>query len=49
MKREDLMKKLAELENRQFLINMTDRWTREDRQLLAEVEREIRELRAQLA
>lgn len=49
MKREDLMKKLAELENRQFLINMIDRWTREDRQLLAEVERQIREVKAQLA
>lgn len=49
MKREDLLKKLEELENRLFLINMIDRWTNEDRKNLREVEREIAEVKAALA
>ena len=49
MKREDLLKKLEELENRLFLINMIDRWTNEDRKNLREVEKEIAEVKAALA
>lgn len=48
MKREDLLKKLEELENRLFLINMIDRWTNEDRKNLREVEKEIAEVKAAL-
>lgn len=49
MKREELLKKLNELENRLFLINMIDMWTNEDRRNLEKVEREILEVKAALA
>lgn len=49
MTREELLKKLEELETREFLINMIDRWTARDRELLAEVEREIASVRKALA
>lgn len=49
MKREELLKKLEELENRLFLINMIDMWTNEDRRNLEKVEREILEVKAALA
>lgn len=49
MKREELLKKLAELENRLFLINMIDMWTNEDRRNLERVEKEILEVKAALA
>lgn len=49
MKREELLKKLNELENRLFLINMIDMWTNEDRRNLERVEREILEVKAALA
>lgn len=49
MTREELLKKLKELEEREFLINMVDRWTARDRELLAEVEREIANVRKALA
>lgn len=38
-------KRIEELTNRLFLINMVDRWTNEDREILREVERELEELR----
>lgn len=49
MKREKLLKKLEELENRLFLINMIDMWTNEDRRNLEKVEKEILEVKAALA
>lgn len=49
MKREELLKKLEELENRLFLINMIDMWTNEDRRNLERVEKEILEIKAALA
>lgn len=49
MKREELLKKLNELENRLFLINMIDMWTNEDRKNLEKVEKEILEVKAALA
>lgn len=49
MKREELLKKLNELENRLFLINMIDMWTDEDRRNLERVEKEILEVKAALA
>lgn len=49
MKREELLKKLNELENRLFLINMIDMWTNEDRRNLEKVEKEILEVKAALA
>jgi len=49
MKREELLKKLEELENRLFLINMIDMWTNEDRRNLEKVEKEILEVKAALA
>lgn len=49
MKREELLKRLEELENRLFLINMIDMWTNEDRRNLERVEKEILEVKAALA
>ena len=49
MKKEELMKKLEELELREFYIHMIDFWTYEDKKVLAEVEKEIKAIKAQLA
>lgn len=49
MTRQELMKKLENLKEREFLINMVDRWTNEDRKMLDEVEREILEVKKLLA
>ena len=49
MTREELKKKLEALETREFMIHMVDRWTEEHRRMLREVEREILEIKAQLA
>ena len=44
----EITKRIEKLETQAFFINMVDHWTAEDRKLLAEVEREIRELKALL-
>ena len=38
----EIKAKIDELETRRFLIYMTERWTNEDRQMLREVEGEIK-------
>lgn len=48
MTRKEIEKKIEELENRQFMMNMIDRWTNEDRRLAWEISDEIRNLKAQL-
>lgn len=40
--RKDFMEKLTALENRRFIIWMTDRMTREDWDILENIDREIR-------
>ena len=45
MTKEDLLKKLDELETREFLINMVDRWTWRDKELLNETKAEIKEVK----
>ena len=49
MTKEEIMKKIEQLQNRLFMINMIDRWTNEDRRSMEETEDEIRELKMQLA
>lgn len=49
MTKEEIMKKIEQLQNRLFMINMIDRWTNEDRRRMEETEDEIRELKMQLA
>lgn len=45
MTRAEIEKKIEELETQKFYINMTDRFTRSDWDLLHEVEKEIKELK----
>lgn len=42
----EVMKKIEQLEQRKFIIWMTERWTREDRRMLDEIEVELKDLRA---
>lgn len=44
----ELLKKLDELETRAFLINMIDRWTWEDKQLLNKTEQEIKAIKEEI-
>lgn len=38
--------RIEELEGRKFMINMVDRWTDRDRELLNAINKELRELKA---
>ena len=49
MTREELKRKLEELENREFIINMVDRWTNEDRELLRRIREEKNTIKKELA
>lgn len=44
----EIREKIDALQQRRFLIYMTERWTNEDRQMLREVEQEIQEWMAEL-
>jgi hypothetical protein len=44
----EMTKKIEQLENQKFMIYMTDRWTKEDRELLHKVERELEKLQKKL-
>lgn len=48
MTKMEMTKRIEQLENQKFMIYMTDHWTREDRELLRKVERELETLKAQL-
>ena len=48
MTRKELLNKLHELEEREFLLNMVDRWTNEDRNNYNAINAEIRRVRAAL-
>lgn len=48
MKKNELIKKLEELENRKFYHEMKDRWSREDFDYAYNLEREIREVKKEL-
>lgn len=48
MTKMEMTKRIEQLENQKFMIYMTDHWTREDRELLHKVERELETLKAQL-
>lgn len=49
MTREELKRKLKELEEREFIINMVDRWTNEDRELLRRIREEKSNIKKELA
>lgn len=48
MTRVEMDKRMKELEQREFLIWMADRWTEKDRRLLREIAREKDELKAMM-
>lgn len=48
MAREEIEKRIEELENRQFMLNMVDRWTNEDRERASKLADEIRNLKSML-
>lgn len=47
--REEIKRRIEELENREFLYNMIDRWTEEDRRAVRAITEEIRNLKKVLA
>ena len=48
MNREEIEKKIEELEERKFMLDMIDTWDSEDRILYNELSKQIRSLREQL-
>lgn len=48
MTRNELLKELHELEEREFFLNMVDRWTNEDRKAYNAINAEIRRVRKAL-
>ncbi len=48
MTKMEMTKKIEQLENQKFMIHMVDHWTKEDRELLHKVERELEELQKKL-
>ena len=46
MTKAEAMKKIEQLEQRKFIIWMTERWTRDDRRMLDEIEVKLKDLRA---
>lgn len=48
MTKVEIMKKIEELNEREFYINMVDHWTNEDRQMLRDIKRERTELEKKL-
>lgn len=48
MKKEELKNRLDQLEHREFLIHMSDHWTQEDKKMLNEIRREIREIKEKI-
>ena len=44
----EIRNKINELEERRFLIYMTERWTNSDREMLREVESELKAYKAEL-
>lgn len=45
MTKTERKERIERLENRLFLIRMVDRWTNEDRRIMNEIEKELRELK----
>ena len=48
MTKMEMTKRIEQLENQKFMIYMTDYWTKEDKELLRKVERELEELQKKL-
>ena len=48
MTRVEMNKRMKELEQREFIIWMVDRWTDRERRLLDDIEREKKELKAMM-
>lgn len=49
MTREDIIKKIEELEERKFFIDMVDRWTEDDRRAIRAINEELRSLKVLVA
>lgn len=49
MAKEDIIKRIEELENREFMYNMVDRWTEDDRRAVRAINEELRSLKALVA
>ena len=48
MTREEIKKEIERLEEREFMINMVDRWTYEDRKALNIIAKRLKELKEML-
>lgn len=48
MTKEEIKKEIERLEEREFMINMADRWTYEDRKALDAIEKRLKELEEML-
>ncbi len=48
MTKQEMMRRYEELERREFMYEMIDRMTRQDKEELAEVRREMREIKQKL-
>lgn len=46
---QEIKERIEQLKNRLFMMNMVDRWTIEDRQMVNEIEDELHELELQIA
>ena len=46
---QEIKERIEQLKNRLFMMNMIDRWTNEDRQIINEMEDELHELEMQIA
>lgn len=45
----EIKEKIEQLKNRLFMMNMIDRWTSEDEQMVNRLQNELHELEAQIA
>lgn len=46
---QEIKERIEQLKNRLFMMNMIDRWTNEDRQIINEMEDELHELEIKIA
>lgn len=46
---QEIKERIEQLKNRLFMMNMIDRWTNEDRQIVDRMENELHELEMQIA
>lgn len=49
MTMQEIKERIEQLKNRLFMMNMIDRWTSEDEQIVNRLQNELRELETQIA